>query len=155
MGEIQIIKITVAGLVGALSLYYIKDLADSTAVMVNDYLELKALSTMPESYWDTKQKETEAEVKKVQIREAAENKRKQEEIAYRKEKDEKDRAHQLEVMEKEKAYPESYWTYKTEEVKAKTLSKTMVKKEEASVERQKTIWNALSTGFDLFTRRYL
>lgn len=147
-GEIQILKIACVGVVSGIGIYYAKDVADN-------YFELKALSTMPESYWITKQKEADSEIKMTEIREAAETKRKQDEIKYKKEKDEKDRAHQLEVMEKEKSYPESYWIYKTEKVKAETMAKTIVKREDASLEKQKTIWNALSTGFDIFTRRYI
>ena len=70
-------------------------------------------------------------------------------------KDEKDRAHQLEVMEKEKAYPDSYWLYKTEKVKTETIAKSAIKREETSLEKQKTAWNALSTGIDVITRRFL
>ena len=147
-GEVQIVKVVCIGVLGGIGMYYTKDAADK-------YLEIKALSTMPESYWVTKQKEADMEVKKTEIQQAAETKRKQEELKYKREKDEKDRAHQLEVMEKEKAYPESYWIYKTEKVKVENMSKNIAKKEEASVEKQKTIWNALSTGFDIFTRRYL
>ena len=110
---------------------------------------------MPESYWTTEQKKAEMDLKAVEVHEAAETKRTQEEIKYKKEKDEKDRAHQLEVMEKEKAYPESYWIYKTEKVKTETNAKTEVKRQEASVEKQKNIWNAVSTGVDILTRRYL
>ena len=146
--EVQIAKIACVTVVGGLGVFYGKEVADK-------YLELKALSTMPESYWATKQKEADMEVKKTEIQEAAETKRKQEEIKYKKDKDEKDRAHQLEVMEKEKAYPDSYWIYKTEKVKTETSAKTEVKRQEASVEKQRTLWNALSTGFDIFTRRYL
>ena len=145
--EFQIAKIACVSIVGALGVHYGKDIADK-------YFELKALSTMPESYWATRQKEAEMDLKKVEVQEAGKTKRKQEELKYKKEKDEKDRAHQLEVMEKEKAYPDSYWIYKTEKVKTETMAKTAVKKEEASLEKQKTIWNALGTGFDLFTRRY-
>ena len=147
-GEVQIAKIACVGLVTGFGIYYAKDSADK-------YLEIKALSAMPESYWVTKQKEADMEIKKAEIHEAAETKRKQEELKYKKEKDEKDRAHQLEVMEKEKAYPDSYWIYKTEKVKTETIAKTVKTKEETSLAKQKTVWNALSTGFDLFTRRYL
>ncbi len=147
-GEIQIAKIVCATAVAGFGIVYAKDAADN-------YLELKALSVMPESYWVTKQKEAEMEIKKAEIHEAAETKRRQEELKYKKEKEEKDRAHQLEVMEKEKSYPDSYWIYKTEEVKTTSMAKTAAKREEASVEKQKTLWNALSTGFDIFTRRYL
>lgn len=146
--EVQFARIACAGVVGLVGIYYGKDVADR-------YLEIKALSTMPESYWVTKQKEADMEIKKAEIHEAAETKRKQEELKYKKEKDEKDRAHQLEVMEKEKAYPDSYWIYKTEKVKTENMTKTVVKKQETDLEKQKTIWNAVSTGFDLFTRRYL
>ena len=146
-GEIQIIKITCATAIAGLGVYYAKESADK-------FLELKALSAMPESYWVTKQKEAETELKKAEVHETAETKRKQEELKYKREKDEKDRAHQLEVMEKEKAYPDSYWLYKTEKVKTESQTKTAVKREEASVEKQKTLWNALSTGLDNFTRRY-
>ena len=146
-GEIQIAKIACVGVVGLIGIYYGKDVADN-------YFELKALSAMPESYWITKQKEADVELKKAEIHESAETKRKQEELKYKREKDEKDRAHQLEVMEKEKAYPDSYWIYKTEKVKVETQTKATLKKEEASVEKQKTLWNALSTGFDIFARRY-
>lgn len=147
-GEVQIAKITCVGVIGVVGLYFAKDSADK-------YLEIKALSTMPESYWVTKQKEADMEIKKTEIQEAAETKRQQDELKYKREKDEKDRAHRLEVMEKEKAYPESYWLYKTEKVKSETMAKTIVKREESNLEKQKTIWNALSTGFDVFTRRYL
>lgn len=146
-GEVQIARIVCIGVVTGFGIYYAKDSADR-------YLEIKALSAMPESYWITKQKEAETEIKVAEIHEAAETKRKQEELKYKKEKDEKDRAHQLEVMEKEKAYPDSYWLYKTEKVKTETIAKTVKTKEEASLEKQKTIWNAVSTGFDIFTRRY-
>lgn len=145
--EIQMAKIACAGLVGGLGVYYGKEVADK-------YLELKALSAMPESYWATKQKEAETELKKTEVQEAAETKRKQEELKYKREKDEKDRAHQLEVMEKEKAYPDSYWIYKTEKVKTETMAKTVVKKQETDLEKRKTLLNALSTGFDIFARRY-
>ena len=147
-GEVQMMKIVCAGLIAGAGIYFAKDSADK-------YLEIKALSAMPESYWITKQKEVDMEIKKAEIHEAAETKRKQEELKYKKEKDEKDRAHQLEVMEKEKAYPDSYWIYKTEKVKTETMAKTVKTKEETSLAKQKTIWNALSTGFDVFTRRYL
>lgn len=147
VGEVQIAKIACAGVVSVIGIYFAKESADK-------YLELKALSAMPESYWITKQKEADMEIKKAEIHENAENKRHQEEIKYKKEKDEKDRAHKLEVMEKEKSYPDSYWIYKTEKVKTESLAKAAVKKEEASVEKQKTIWNAISTGVDIFTRRY-
>ena len=147
-GEVQMVKLACVGLVAGAGMYFAKDSADK-------YLEIKALSAMPESYWVTKQKEADMEIKKTEIHEAAETKRKQEELKYKKEKDEKDRAHQLEVMEKEKAYPDSYWIYKTEKVKSETTAKTVKTKEEASLAKQKTVWNALSTGFDLFTRRYL
>lgn len=147
-GEIQMVKLACVGLVAGAGMYFAKDSADK-------YLEIKALSAMPESYWITKQKEADMEIKKAEIHEAAETKRKQEEIKYKKEKDEKDRAHQLEVMEKEKAYPDSYWIYKTEKVKTETMAKTVKTKEETSLAKQKTVWNALSTGFDIFTRRYL
>ena len=146
--EIQIAKIACAGIVGFAGVYYGKDVADK-------YLEIKALSAMPESYWVTEQKKAETNLRIAEAHEAAETKRKQEELKYKKEKDEKDRAHQLEVMEKEKAYPDSYWLYKTEKVKAETQTKAVVKKEEASLEKQKNIANALSTGLDIVTRRYL
>lgn len=146
-GEVQIARIACVGLVAGYGIFKAKDAADQ-------YLEVKALSAMPESYWITKQKEAETSVKIAEIQEKEETKRKQEEIKYKKERDEKDRLHQLEVMEKEKSYPESYWLYKTEKVKAEANAKTTAKKEEASLEKQKTVWNALSTGFDLFTRRY-
>ena len=146
--EVQIAKITCVGVIGLVGAYYAKDSADK-------YLEIKALSAMPESYWTTKQKEADMEIKKAEIHEAAETKRKQEEIKYKKEKDEKDRAHQLEVMEKEKAYPDSYWIYKTEKVKTETMGRNIAKKEDASVEKQKSLLNALSTGLDIVTRRYL
>jgi actin-related protein len=146
--EVQFARIACAGIVGLVGVYYGKDVADK-------YLEIKALSVMPESYWATEQKKAETELKIAEIHEAAETKRKQEEIMYKKEKDEKDRAHQLEVMEKEKAYPDSYWIYKTEKVKTETTAKATVKKEETSLEKQKAAWNALSTGAELITRRFL
>lgn len=146
-GEVQIAKITCISAIGLAGLYFGKDAADK-------YLELKALSTMPESYWITQQKEAEVELKIAETHEAAETKRKQEELKYKKEKDEKDRAHELEVMEKEKSYPDSYWIYKTEKVKTEGYTKAEAKRHDANVEKQKTIWNALSTGFDIFTRRY-
>lgn len=147
-GEVQIVKAVCVSLVGGLGVYYAKEAADK-------YLEIKALSTMPESYWVTKQKEAEIDLKKTEVHEAAETKRKQEELKYKREKDEKDRAHQLEVMEKEKAYPDSYWLYKTEKVKTETIAKSAIKREETSLEKQKTAWNALSTGIDVITRRFL
>lgn len=146
--EVQIAKIVCTTFIGGVGIYYAKDIADN-------YFELKALSAMPESYFATQQKEAEMELKKTEIHEAAETERKEKEIAYKKEKDEKDRLHQLEVMEKEKAYPDSYWIYKTEKVKTESYTKTQVKKEEASIEKQKTLWHALTTGFEVFTRRYL
>lgn len=146
--EVQIAKVACAGIVGTLGVYWGKSVADK-------YLEIKALSTMPESYWATKQKEADMEIKKVEIHEAEETKRKQEELNYKREKDEKDRQHRLEVMEKEKGYPDSYWIYKTEKVRNEGLVKTEVKKQEASVEKQKTIMNVVSTGVDMLTRRYL
>jgi hypothetical protein len=146
--EVQIIKIACVGVVSGLGLYYAKNSADK-------YLELKALSAMPESYWATKQKEAEVTLKTAEIKEAAENKRHQETLKYKREKDEKDRVHQLEVMEKEKSYPESYWIYKTEKVKTETNAKTVAKKEDASVERQKTLLNAVGKGLDVVARRYL
>ena len=146
--ELQIAKLACTAALGGLGIYYGREIADK-------YFELKVLSTMPESYWITEQKKAEMDLKAVEVHEAAETKRTQEEIKYKKDKDEKDRAHQLEVMEKEKAYPESYWIYKTEKVKTETNAKTEVKRQEASVEKQKNIWNAVSTGLDIFTRRYL
>lgn len=146
--EVQFARIACAGIVGLVGVYYGKDVADK-------YLEIKALSVMPESYWATEQKKAETELKIAEIHENAETKRKQEEIKYKKEKDEKDRAHQLEVMEKEKAYPDSYWIYKTEKVKTEANTKTTAKKEETSLEKQKAAWNALSTGAELITRRFL
>lgn len=146
-GEVQIAKIICVGLVAGFGIYYTKD-------SVDQYLENKSLSAMPDSYWITKQKEADANIKITEIKEKEETKRKQEEIKYKKEKDEKDRAHQLEMMEKEKAYPDSYWLYKTEKVKTEAMAKTVKAKEETSLEKQKTIWNAISTGFDIFTRRY-
>lgn len=146
--EVQIAKIVCTAVIGGAGVYYGREIADK-------YFELKVLSTMPESYWTTEQKKAEMELKAVEVREAAETKRAQEEIKYKKDKDEKDRAHQLEVMEKEKAYPESYWIYKTEKVKTETNAKTEVKRQEASVEKQRNIWNAVSTGVDILTRRYL
>lgn len=145
--EFQIAKLACATAIGGLGVYYGRDIADR-------YLEVKALSTMPESYWITKQKEEDTKVKVAEIQEKEETKRKQAELNYKKEKDEKDRAQQLEVMEKEKAYPDSYWLYKTEKVKAEASAKTTVKKQQTDLEKQKTIWNALSTGFDIFARRY-
>ena len=147
-GEIQIAKLACATLIGGFGVYYGREIADK-------YFELKALSAMPESYWITKQKEAEMSLRATEIHEEEETKRNQNEIEYKKERDEKDRAHQLKVMEKEKSYPESYWIYKTEKVKSETSAKTEVKKQEASVEKQKTVMNALSTGFDLVARRYL
>lgn len=146
--EVQFAKIACIGVVGIVGAYFAKDSADK-------YLEIKALSAMPESYWATKQKEADMEIKKAEIHEAAETKRKQEEIKYKKDKDEKDRAHQLEVMEKEKSYPDSYWIYKTEKVKTESAAKTESKRQDASLEKQKTAWNALSTGIDIITRRFL
>ena len=145
--EFQIAKLACGTLVGGFGVFYGKEIADK-------YFELKVLSTMPESYWVTKQKETDAEIKVTEIQEKEETKRHQEELKYKKEKDEKDRAHQLEVMEKEKAYPDSYWLYKTEKVKTESKAKAAVKKQQTDLEKQKTIWNALSTGFDVFARRY-
>lgn len=145
--EIQIAKIACATALGGLGIYYTKDIADN-------YFELKALSVMPDSYFAAQEKEAEMEVKMTEIRETEETKREHERLEHQKEKEEKDRAHQLAVMEKEKEYPDSYWLYKTEEVKTKTAAKAQAKKDETSLEKQKTIWNALSTGFDIFTRRY-
>lgn len=147
-GEVQIAKIVCAGALAGFGIFYAKD-------SVDQYLEIKALSAMPESYWVTKQKEAEMELKKVEVHEAAETKRKQEELKYKKEKDEKDRAHQLEVMEKEKAYPDSYWIYKTKKVETETAAKTSIKKEDVSLEKQKTVWKAVSKGADILARRYL
>lgn len=147
-GEVQIVKIVSITALSGAGIYYIKEIA-------GNYFELKALSAMPESYWITEQKKAETELKIAEVQEAAETKRTQEELKYKRERDEKDRAQQLEIMEKEKAYPESYWIYKTEKVKTETVAKTVIKTQEASVERQKTLMNALSTGFDIFTRRYL
>lgn len=146
-GEVQIARITCVGVIGLVGIWYGKDVADR-------YLEIKALSTMPESYWVTKQKEADMEIKKIEIHEAAETKRKQEELKYKKEKDEKDRVHQLEVMEKEKAYPDSYWIYKTEKVKTESMAKTAAKKEDVTLEKQKSVLNAISKGVDIFARRY-